>query len=231
VTDLALLMPTDAGRIPAEKIMTRFRIFAGMVLCLVATAAAGSAPSAGNIAVREVIFDGCHFQISDPYRARVSADTESTTHSASYIAEINPKARYPFETWIQFDCENDVGLNDLPKLASVGKENGQWVIAFNGDAKAVNTTLYTLHGKGWEGAGITQDQQDGDEDKRTRSFAFCLLRGSQALCGTSDTVMYLAHPKESVLPQVIKLLESIEFIDTPPLEPVSSGTATSPRGK
>jgi hypothetical protein len=43
--------------------------------------------------------------------------------------------------------------------------------------------------------------------------------------------MYLAHPKESVLPQVIKLLESIEFIDTPPLDPVSSGTATSPRGK
>jgi hypothetical protein len=89
------------------------------------------------------------------------------------------------------------------------------VIAFNGDAKALNTTLYTLHGKGWEGAGITQDQQDGDEDKRTRTFSFCLLHASRALCGTTDTVMYLAQPNESVLPQVIKLLESIEFIDAP----------------
>jgi hypothetical protein len=195
------------------------------------TAVVGSPPSAGNVTVHEAAFDGCHFDMKDPYGGTLQATERSTPALANYNAEINPKARHPFETWIQFDCENNVSLNDLPKLAGVAKENGQWVIAFNGDAKAVNTTLYTLHGKGWEGAGITQDQQDGDEDKRTRSFAFCLLRGSQALCGTSDTVMYLAHPKESVLPQVIKLLESIEFIDTPPLEPVSSGTATSPRGK
>ena len=211
--------------------MTGSKTFAGMVLCLMITAVVGSPPSAGNVTVHEVAFDGCHFDMKDPYGGTLQATERSTPALANYNAEINPKARYPFETWIQFDCENDVGLNDLPKLAGVGKENGQWVIAFNGDAKAVNTTLYTLHRKGWEGAGITQDQQDGDEDKRTRSFAFCLLRGSQALCGTSDTVMYLAHPKESVLPQVIKLLESIEFIDTPPLDPVSSGTATSPRGK
>jgi hypothetical protein len=202
-----------------------------MVLCLMITAVVGSPPSAGNVTVHEVAFDGCHFDMKDPYGGTLQATERSTPALANYNAEINPKARHPFETWIQFDCENNVSLNDLPKLAGVAKENGQWVIAFNGDAKAVNTTLYTLHGKGWEGAGITQDQQDGDEDKRTRSFAFCLLRGYQALCGTSDTVMYLAHPKESVLPQVIKLLESIEFIDTPPLEPVSSGTATSPRGK
>jgi hypothetical protein len=207
--------------------MARFKTLAGMVLCLVTTAVAGATPSTGNITVREVVFNGCHFKMNDPYGGALQATHRSTPQLANYNADINPKARHPFETWIQFDCENNVSLNDLPKLAGVGKENGQWVVAFNGDAKALNTTLYTLHGKGWEGAGITQDQQDGDEDKRTRSFAFCLLHASQALCGTSDTVMYLAHPKESVLPHVIQLLESIEFIDAP-FGSASGGTATSP---
>jgi hypothetical protein len=210
--------------------MIRFKNLAGLALFLV-TSTVTAASSVDKATMYQVAFDGCHFTMEDAYNGSLTLTTDGAPPLANYHAEITPKARHPFETWIQFDCENNVSLNDLPKLAGVGKENGQWVIAFNGDAKAVNTTLYTLHGKGWEGAGITQDQQDGDEDKRTRSFAFCLLRGYQALCGTSDTVMYLAHPKESVLPQVIKLLESIEFIDTPPLEPVSSGTATSPRGK
>jgi len=190
--------------------LTKLRTFAGLLFYSV-----GYPSSAGLVTVHAVTFNGCHFKMKDPYGGTLQATERSTPALANYSAEINPSARHPFETWIQFDCENNVNISDLSKLAGVGKQNGRWVIAFNGDAKALNTTLYTLHGKGWEGAGITQDQQDGDEDKRTRTFSFCLLHASRALCGTTDTVMYLAQPNESVLPQVIKLLESIEFIDAP----------------
>jgi hypothetical protein len=122
----------------------------GLALCLVANIVLAGQSGATQAVTREWSFDGCHFRMSDPYRGRIDI--------GSYIATINPKAHHPFEMWIQFDCENNVTISDLSKLAGVGKQNGQWVIAFNGDAKALNTTLYTLHGKGWEGAGITQDQ-------------------------------------------------------------------------
>ena len=169
----------------------------------------------------ELNFDGCHFTMRDPYNGRVDI--------GSYVATINPKAGHPFETSIQFDCHNNIKLGDLPNLSGGGlaKIDGKWVIAFK-DAKEVNMKLYTLHGNDWDGAGTTADQQDGDEDKRTRSFVFCLVHGSQSLCGSDDTVMYLTHPSESVLPRILKLLESIEFIDTPPSKPSASSTSSSP---
>ena len=105
--------------------MTGSKTFAGMVLCLMITAVVGSPPSAGNVTVHEAAFDGCHFDMKDPYGATLQATERSTPALANYNAEINPKARHPFETWIQFDCENNVSLNDLPKLAGVAKENGQ----------------------------------------------------------------------------------------------------------
>jgi len=129
-------MPTDAGRIPAEKIMTRFRIFAGMVLCLVATAAAGSAPSAGNIAVREVVFDGCHFKMNDPYGGTLQVTHRSTPQLANYNAEINPQASKPFETWIQFSCQNPVTDKALSELAGIELTNKGWILDSSPDSMA-----------------------------------------------------------------------------------------------
>jgi hypothetical protein len=75
--------------------MTRFRIFAGMVLCLVATAAAGSAPSAGNIAVREVVFDGCHFKMNDPYGGRYKSRIEAPRSLLTTMLRSTPKPANP----------------------------------------------------------------------------------------------------------------------------------------
>ena len=203
------------------------------LLCVVAslatTTVCAEQPKANQVVEREVMFDGCHFKMKDPYNGTLAATTRSTPVLANYNATINPKASHPFETSIQFDCHNNIKLGDLPNLSGGGlaKIDGKWVIAFK-DAKEVNMKLYTLHGNDWDGAGTTADQQDGDEDKRTRSFVFCLVHGSQSLCGSDDTVMYLTHPSESVLPRILKLLESIEFIDTPPSKPSASSTSSSP---
>lgn len=81
--------------------------------------------------------------------------------------------------------------------------------------KEQHTTFYPLHGKGWDGDGVTQDDVNGDERRRTRAFSFCIPHIQLALCGSMQSVAYLMCPKETTLPQVIKLLESVEFIDTP----------------
>jgi hypothetical protein len=162
---------------------------------------------------RHISLDQCSFRLSDPFSGRVSVDAESTPHSASYSAMINTHAKRPFEPEIRFDCHRNVNASDLSNLAGVSKKNGKWIIDFDGDAGAVNTELYLLSGKGWDGAGITQDQTDGDENRRSRAFTFCLVHGTQALCGSDDTVMYLKNPGESALPQIIRLLDSIEFIN------------------
>lgn len=187
--------------------MKRFFCYLTVVFFLVNHAYAQS------IVEHQISLDQCDFKLNDPFDGRVSVDTESTPHSASYIAMINTHAKRPFETIIRFDCHSDVRVSDFSDLAGISKKGGKWIIDFKGDAGALNTKLYLLRGNGWDGAGINQDQTDGDENGRSRAFTFCLVHGTQALCGLDDTVMYLANPGETALPQIIRLLDSIEFAD------------------
>lgn len=178
--------------------------------------------------VREFALDDCHFKLTDPYQAWFDTDTVSNPHSASYIANgINPKARHPFATSIQFSCENPATAKTYLDSASIKLTPKGWALDLSNEdprPPSSHTTLYLLHGNGWEGAGTTQDATDGDEDRRTRTFGFCIPHKSYALCGMVQHVGYLMWPKETVLPQVIKLLDSIEFIDTP----ASSSTTAKP---
>jgi hypothetical protein len=160
-----------------------------------------------------VSLDECTFKLSDPYNGKISIDNESTPHSATYTSKISQNFKHPFETTIKIDCHTDVDASNLSDLSGASKKNGAWVIDASGDTGVVNTKLYLLQGKGWDGAGITQDQTFGDEGRRTRGFTFCLVRGTKALCGLDDTVMFLAHSRESVLPQIMQLLNSIQFLN------------------
>jgi hypothetical protein len=164
-----------------------------------------------KIVIHEVQLGGCHFKMSDPYAGALTLTTDSPSPSANYRVEVNPKAQRRFETDIQFECHDNVNISDLSDLAGIGKEHGKWVINFSGNAAAVNTKLYPLSGQGWDGAGITQDQV-GEGGGRS-ALTFCIMHHSRALCGQDDTVMYLDYPKESVLPQIIRLLRSIKFLD------------------
>jgi hypothetical protein len=113
----------------------------------------------------------------------------------------------------------------LAERANIKKMNGRWEIEDRGQPfpEGLRVRLYVLKGTNWDGAGTTLDQTDGEENRRTRGLAFCLVHETKALCGSSD-VMYLTHPKSSVLNKVLKLLNSIEFIDGPPYN--KTGTVT-----
>ncbi|CAG9232773.1 conserved hypothetical protein [Paraburkholderia tropica] len=202
------------------------QILVGAFLGGVVALACAKQPRAVKTVVHQMNIGACHFSLSDPYRGRTAGP-----NSGLYLALIKSKARHPFETGIQFSCPNpatpETYLNRSIKLTARG-----WKLDTSTEDPALpsqRTTLYLLRGNGWVGAGTTQDQTNGDERRRSRAFTFCIPHRQLALCGSIPTVAYLMWPKESVLPQVIKLLESIEFIDLPET-PSSSGVVTPQPG-
>ncbi|QGZ58298.1 hypothetical protein [Paraburkholderia acidiphila] len=167
-----------------------------------------------SVVEHQISLDGCNFNLSDRYNGRVSVDNESMPHSASYISIINSKARHPFETWIQFSCENSASAQTLSDLGGIKTTANGW--ALDNSPKVIgeagqHTTFHPLQGSGWSGGGVTQDDIDGDEEQRSRVFAFCIPYRQRAVCGVARSVGYLEHLNEAVLPQVIQLLETLKF--------------------
>ncbi|WP_175150991.1 hypothetical protein [Paraburkholderia ultramafica] len=102
---------------------------------------------AENVVERQASLDQCVFILSDPFNGRVSVDTESAPHSASYIAMINTEAKRPFETMIRFDCHSNVSTGDLSDLAGISKKDGKWEIDFDGNAGAVISAAWKRMGR------------------------------------------------------------------------------------
>jgi hypothetical protein len=175
-----------------------------------------------------VTFGSCHIILRDPYEGTLRV-TESGKLANYASRNINPKARHPFVTWIQFSCEDPTTSKTYVQRAGMRMASGGWELEpslENVGLAEQHTTFHALKGRGWDGGGVTRDDINGDEDRRTRAFTFCIPHKRLALCGSMENAGYLMWPKETVLPQVIKLLESIEFIDTPAT--ASSSTSAAP---
>ncbi len=179
--------------------------------------------------MREVQFDACHFRLKDAYGGDLSATKYSTPAQANYSANFNPKAKRPFETSIQFSCDNKKGMDKAFFDMGMQRTAGSWGLKKGDDKPAAeeHATFYKLQSKSWDGGGYGLDQTWGEPKNRTRCFAFCLTNGPQTLFGYSEVIGYATRPHEWVIPQVIKLLQSIEFIDVP-VDDKASANAAAP---
>jgi hypothetical protein len=100
-----------------------------VVACvLMLTAAYTEQLMAAPVVEDELAVDGCLFKLKDPYKGRVSTDTQSSLHSASYIANVNGDARYPFETWILFTCRNSATARTYVESASIKPAGNGWAL-------------------------------------------------------------------------------------------------------
>jgi hypothetical protein len=193
-----------------------------MAFALMTFASLAAQPPKENDTTHEFGFDGCHFKLPDPYGGRIT--------TGSYFAIINPQAKHSFETWIQFYCEKK--SFDTAFLEMGMKRSGpNWILAREKyqPMPEEHAAVYQLHNPTWTGAALASDQTTGDPEDRVRGLGFCIASARQVLCGTIEQVMYVAFPEESALPQIIKLLESIEFIDTPASVPVAPSTTATVR--
>jgi len=174
-----------------------------------------------------VAFDGCHFSMKDFYGGTLQSTRESTPALANYNAEINPKAHHSFGTWIRFYCEKE-GVEKAFKGMGMKYLGSRWVLDKESYSPLPeeHVAIYPLRGNSWNGAGLSSDQTSGDEDQRMRNFGFCISGAKQVVCGTIQQVMFLKSPKDSTIPQVIQLLQSIEFIDDAPDVPIEPSKAS-----
>jgi hypothetical protein len=199
------------------------RLFVCVLFGCVIPISSAKAPARQQAITREVALDGCHFSMRDPYSGRLKLATDGGPSIVSYHAEISPGAQHRFDTWIQFYCEKD-GSEKAFSSMGMKRDGTRWVIS-EGSYPSLpeeHVTIHPLHGASWSGAGLTSDQTTGDIDQRMRGFGFCIAGKQQVLCGIVQQVMFLGFPRESTLPQVIKLLQSIQFIDD-----VASGSASA----
>jgi hypothetical protein len=201
--------------------MRILRVLASVCLCWATTVAYAGASVVRPLTIHEVAFDGCHFNLRDAYNGKIKVSTDGSSSVANYHAEINPKARHPFGTWIQFYCEKK-GIEKAFKSMGMKNVDSRWVLDQESYSPLPeeHVAIYPLRGNPWSGAGLSGDQTTGDEDQRMRSFGFCISGAKQVLCGSIQQVMFLTSPKESTIPQVIQLLQSIEFIDDASNAPV-----------
>jgi hypothetical protein len=188
----------------------------GCIIFLLASAVSAEQRDTKSAVTREVMFGGCHFRLKDPYNGTLEATQRSSPQLANYNAIISPKARHLLETWIQFSCQSPATPKTYLDRSGIRMTRQGWALDPSPDdvgPPEQHTTFYALRGKGWNGGGVTQDDINGEEQMRTRAFSFCIPHHQLALCGSAQSVAYLNWPHESVLPQVIQLLESIEFVD------------------
>ncbi|MFR0692384.1 hypothetical protein ACLUTX_23510 [Enterobacterales bacterium AE_CKDN230030158-1A_HGKHYDSX7] len=166
-------------------------------------------------ATQKVKVDDCLFQVSTIYGGSVELTTDGAPPVATYSFMSRSAGRHAVdEVSIRFTCNTNEGrqaFNDL----GFDSQGGKWVLLRNEDdpEDLARVQLYVLNGNGADGAAVTDNQTTGEESERTQGLSFCLTDHKQILCGTSSAIGYVAYPKQSNLPKVLKLLESIEFLD------------------
>lgn len=80
-----------------------------------------------------------------------------------------------------------------------------------------NFKILALKGKNWRGIGTLLDMTTGEPKRRQRRFRYCLFPDTSpnlALCG-GTYVRYLSKPRSDVLQRDLKVLSSMEFVNTP----------------
>lgn len=160
----------------------------------------------------------CHFRLTDPFNGRLRVDLDEKLKSANYHGPLHQKGPEKNDLWIQVWCVQESKVNK--KNCGLELENGKLdtdgLEALSQDERrSLNQTLITLIGKGWTGSGVQEDQISGDEELRSRSFNFCIPipHRDYVVEGRVESAAQLNNLKESAMPNIIKLLESIEFID------------------
>jgi hypothetical protein len=109
----------------------------------------------------------------------------------------------------RFDTQTSTWVKDISSLSEEGKELlGPYI------------KLFPLKAHNSEGIGVTEVLTPGSDWGYPVLFTFCLRRSPIVLCGSMNGVAGV-EPRDSTryvyndLPDILRLIESIEFIDLP----------------
>ncbi|WP_157646990.1 hypothetical protein [Burkholderia ubonensis] len=149
--------------------------------------------------------------------------------SASYWTDKLPVKTSLSKFGINFVCISLIGKSKK----EIARQHGavydghgkKWVPYFEStrDARLLDTftKVYNLEAVNGNGFYLIQDDRDGDPVQRERYLSFCIFHKAMAVCG-GEPVMYLSDPNGDLLPYVLEVLRSVEFVDTSGSKPVAA---------
>ncbi len=194
--------------------------FPGLFVALAMSLSASAFAQLWPRGVKETVVSSgshnCPIRLNDPYGGRLDGDSYVLIHlpyrktglavlSLSFLCTSSDDAESPRRiVFAKYDnqrerCESDfsaLSSDDLALLKPVTRK-------FN--LRAVNSS----------GAGVTQDAINGNPETRDRSLGFCLRHPLLMLCGSVPAVARPYYNKAGLMPYVLTLLRSIEFVDGP----------------
>ncbi|MDR5736272.1 hypothetical protein QCE47_28675 [Caballeronia sp. LZ025] len=160
----------------------------------------------------------CVISVNDYFKGHFASEMQS---NASYWTDRPPGRTSLTKFSVDFVCDNlvDKSKEDIARQygATYDGEHGRWVPYYDSERDSSLLSAFTkvrdLKSVNGRGFYLTQDDRDGNPAQRERYLAFCIFHDSTAVCG-SKPIMYLGDPKGSLLPFVLRILRSVEFVDT-----------------
>ncbi|MFA8326505.1 hypothetical protein [Burkholderia ubonensis] len=149
--------------------------------------------------------------------------------NASYWTEKPPVKTSLSKFGVNFVCTSLIGKSK----EEIARQHGavydghgkKWIPYFEStrDAKLLDkfTKVYNLEAVNGNGFYLIQDDRDGDPAQRERYLSFCIFHEAMAVCG-GEPVMYLSDPNGDLLPYVLEVLRSVEFVDKSGSKPVAA---------
>ncbi|MFM0340884.1 hypothetical protein [Paraburkholderia fungorum] len=157
--------------------------------------------------------NNCPIRLTDPYGGDLTA--------TRYVVR-DPLYRESGlgEMFIQFVCLRSDDAETVRRIvfAKYDKQLERWEPDFSAlssrDLALVKpvTRRFALRATNSSGVGVTQDAINGDPETRDRSLGFCLRHPPVVLCGSVAAVARPYYSKVGLMPYVLTLLRSIEFV-------------------
>jgi len=210
-------------------------VFVALSIVLVGTVYAGSLDGAKTLIAN--LIPGCRFRVTIP-KAATLVTGPINRDSGGFIVE-NPrdlKTRLYIEPFrLGFECVDATDGNVNRGWATFDNTLGRWQANLDPDEvpkRNKSARLYQLQNVNSTGWAITIDDVIGEEFARGRVLHYCLVRPPKALCGHGDMAQLIDHSRKADLtPYGLKILRSIEFLDTPvtasQTDPASAASSSS----
>lgn len=150
--------------------------------------------------------------------------------NASYWTDKPPVRTLMSKFGVSFVCasliDNSKELIACQHGAVYDEDKKEWVPYFESDSDArlldTFTKVHNLKAVNGDGFYLIEDDRDGDPARRQRYLSFCIFHETRAVCG-EEPVMYLSDPNGNMLPYVLDILRSVEFVGTSGSKPVPPG--------
>jgi hypothetical protein len=160
---------------------------------------------------------GCAISVIDLYRGHLKSGMPA---NASYWTDTPPVRSSLGDFGINFECNAKQRSDDVANLygARWDARRKRWTPYYeNSDEQrlaAPVSRIYQLRSKNSTGFLRTIDQINGDESQRVRFYKFYLFHSGKSVCGDGQS-RRLTEPSGDYLPYIMRVLQSVEFIDSP----------------